>query len=526
MGSGNIVMPHPDLVLGDRYALVRRIARGAMGEVWEATDHLLGRAVAVKILRDEYRTAPQFLTRFRAEARQAGRLDHRGIATVYDYGESNDVAFLVTELVDGHPLSHVMAEQPGMPTATKLSIICQAAEGLQAAHDAGVIHRDVRPGNLLVRDDGVVKVTDFGISRALASVPSRDRGGTYGTPTYLSPEQASGARVSDASDTYSLGAVAYELLAGHAPVAGAGPVEAAPARVGDPAPPLPASVSANVAAIVQAALAQDPSRRPASAGDVARVLRRELATMRASPAVVPASSDVATQSTPVLAPDERQSTAPLQLFGVALTALLLMSVTIGVATRLRSVDTAPLDSPASTAISQSAPSDLVPSEPVPSESVPSESVLVTQPPSSGPGLIQPAVTGSSIPGPNAAGRGVPGTSVPRPTTTVSTVTGPGVTEPPATQPPATPPGPFQPTPPTVTPPRPTPPPTTRPPATTPPATTPPPTTPPPTTPPPPTATPTVPPVITLPVITLPELTLPELTVPPITALPVIGDAGR
>jgi serine/threonine protein kinase len=166
VGYTSGVMPEPNVVLGDRYVLTRRIAVGGMGEVWEATDQLLNRGVAVKILKEELRTASTFLARFRAEARHAGRLNHHGIATVYDYGETPDLAFLVMELVRGRPLSELMSEQADLPTVTKLSILSQAADGLHAAHEAGVVHRDVKPGNLMVRDDGTVKVTDFGIARA------------------------------------------------------------------------------------------------------------------------------------------------------------------------------------------------------------------------------------------------------------------------------------------------------------------------------------------------------------------------
>jgi eukaryotic-like serine/threonine-protein kinase len=211
------VNPEPDVVLGRRYALVRRIAVGGMGEVWEATDTLLGRQVAVKIMKEEFRTAPTFLARFRAEARHAGQLNHPGIAAVYDYGETDAAAFLVMELVSGRPLSELMVQQPALSAPAKLSILAQVADALQAAHEAGVVHRDVKPGNLMVRPDGTVKVTDFGIARALTSAPLTDHGQMIGTPAYVSPEQATGEPVTGSSDVYSLGVVAYELFAGRPP---------------------------------------------------------------------------------------------------------------------------------------------------------------------------------------------------------------------------------------------------------------------------------------------------------------------
>src|SRR3712207_6395965 len=188
----------PDLVLHDRYRLVARIATGGMGEVWRAEDTLLGRPVAVKVLKSEYADDQDFLERFRAEARHTASLSHPGIANVYDYGEVEAApvggrpaatAYLVMELVDGEPLSTILAREGRLEPARAMDIIGQTAIALQAAHDAGVIHRDVKPGNLLVRPDGVVKVTDFGIARAADAVPLTQTGTVLGTAYYLSPEQ-------------------------------------------------------------------------------------------------------------------------------------------------------------------------------------------------------------------------------------------------------------------------------------------------------------------------------------------------
>ena len=163
-----------------------------MGAVWEATDQLLFRTVAVKILKDELRTTPAFIARFRAEARHAAGLSHPGIATVYDYGETSDVAYLVMEMVPGQTLSELLVGQPELSTKTKLSILVQAAQALRAAHLAGVIHRDAKPGNLMVGPDGTVKVTDFGIARAIGAASLTDTGQVMGTAHYMSPEQATG----------------------------------------------------------------------------------------------------------------------------------------------------------------------------------------------------------------------------------------------------------------------------------------------------------------------------------------------
>src|SRR4051794_30628337 len=160
-----------ELVLGDRYTLTDRIAVGGMGEVWRATDTLLGRQVAVKVLKEEYAADPSFLQRFRNEARHTAALSHPGIANVFDYGEVNGKAFLVMELVNGDPLSTVLARDGRLSPSRTLDIVGQTALALQAAHEVGVVHRDIKPGNLLVRPDGVVKVTDFGIARAVADAP-------------------------------------------------------------------------------------------------------------------------------------------------------------------------------------------------------------------------------------------------------------------------------------------------------------------------------------------------------------------
>src|SRR5690606_13489619 len=179
------------------------------------------------------------------------------------------LAFLVMELVRGRPLSALMVEQPALPTMTKLSILGQAAEGLHAAHEAGVVHRDVKPGNLMVRDDGTVKVTDFGIARALTSAPLTEHGQMIGTPAYVSPEQARGDQVTGASDIYSLGVVAYEMFAGHPPFERDTPLAIALAHVNEPPPPLPETVPRRVAELIESALSKDPSMRPASAADFA-----------------------------------------------------------------------------------------------------------------------------------------------------------------------------------------------------------------------------------------------------------------
>ena len=259
------------VTLGQRYELEERVGAGGFSEVWRARDLVLNRPVAVKLLHVGYVHDAEALARFRAEARHAGSLAHGNIARVYDYGEL-DPPYLVMELIDGPSLSRVLASGPLDPVRA-MDLVAQAAAGLEAAHAGGLVHRDIKPGNLLLAPGGIVKVTDFGISQAVGSAPVTSTGLVVGTPGYLAPERASGASATAASDLYSLGVVAYECLTGVPPFAGA-PLEVALAHVIRPLPGLPESVPADVAALVTQLTAKDPADRPASAGEVARRARQ------------------------------------------------------------------------------------------------------------------------------------------------------------------------------------------------------------------------------------------------------------
>jgi eukaryotic-like serine/threonine-protein kinase len=256
-------------VLADRYRLDDRIAAGGMGEVWRAVDLQLGRPVAVKLLRDDYTQHPETLERFRAEARHTAAVSHPAIARMYDYGEPRpgQPPFLVMELVEGVPLTDLLARGPLDP-ARVMDIVAQAAAGLHAAHAVGLVHRDIKPGNLLVSPDGTVKITDFGIAHAAGSAPLTRTGVLIGTPAYLAPERVTGASAGPASDLYSLGIVAYECLAGAQPFTGT-PMEVALSHQYQPMPPLPPAVPLPAAALVAELTARDPAGRPAGAGEVA-----------------------------------------------------------------------------------------------------------------------------------------------------------------------------------------------------------------------------------------------------------------
>jgi eukaryotic-like serine/threonine-protein kinase len=269
----------PGRVLADRYRLDTYIAVGGMGEVWQGTDLVLDRKVAVKLLRPEHADDVDLLVRFQAEARMAGLLSHPNIAQVYDFSGATpaDPAYLVMEFVDGPSLARLL-DDGALPPARTMDIIAQAARGLAAAHRAGLVHRDIKPGNLLVRDDGLVKVSDFGIARAESATPVTRTGVLPGTPGYMAPERAAGALATPAADLYSLGVVAHQCLAGQPPFQGDA-LAVAIAHMERDMPPLPASVPAPVAWLVGDLTRKDPRARPFSAEDVAARAERLRVTL-------------------------------------------------------------------------------------------------------------------------------------------------------------------------------------------------------------------------------------------------------
>ncbi|NYG06403.1 serine/threonine-protein kinase [Phycicoccus badiiscoriae] len=255
--------------LGGRYELGVRIASGGMADVWAGTDTVLRRTVAVKVMRPDTGHEELFALRFRDEAVHSAALLHPNIATLFDYGEDDGLAFLVMELVKGEPLSLLLKRRGPLDPAEVRSLVGQAALALGVAHEARVIHRDVKPANVLVRPDGLVKLTDFGIARALDAAGHTRAGEMLGTPHYLSPEQAMGAAATGASDLYALGVVAHEMLSGRKPFDRGTPVATALSHVTEPPPPLPDGVPEDLASLVRDCLAKEPADRPANAREVA-----------------------------------------------------------------------------------------------------------------------------------------------------------------------------------------------------------------------------------------------------------------
>lgn len=283
-----------DLVLSGRYRLLERLATGGMGEVWRAVDESLGRDVAVKLLRLEFDDDASARSRFESEARLAAGLHHGGIAQVYDFGAQDGRTFLVMELVPGEPLDEIIGRDGGLPLEAVLDLLVQVARALAVPHAAGIVHRDVKPANLMIRPDGTVKITDFGIARRLAAAAQTQTGMVMGTAHYISPEQASGKEVTPSADLYSLGAVAYECLTGAPPFEGRGPVQIAMKHVRDAPPELPAHVPEAARELVAALLAKRPADRPADATEVAELALRIRAELAARPLPEPAAPDVRT----------------------------------------------------------------------------------------------------------------------------------------------------------------------------------------------------------------------------------------
>ena len=292
-------MTRTGLILDDRYQLAEPIAAGGVGQVWRASDLLLDREVAVKLLRPEYADHPDTLERFRAEAKHAGSLTHPCVARVYDYGNAGPASppYLVMEYVNGPSLADMLAVDPVHPVLA-LDVAAQAAAGLDAAHSIGLVHRDVKPGNILIGADGLVKITDFGIAHAAGSAPITGPGLVMGTTQYMAPERIAGGQATPASDLYALGILIYECLTGLPPYDG-GTAEVMAGHLYLPMPPLPAGVPPELGELVTRLTAKDPAARLSDAAEVAAIatrLRDALAADAGLTVAAPAYAGAATGS--------------------------------------------------------------------------------------------------------------------------------------------------------------------------------------------------------------------------------------
>ncbi|TAL08042.1 MAG: Stk1 family PASTA domain-containing Ser/Thr kinase, partial [Chloroflexota bacterium] len=267
-------------VLGGRYRLIELLGQGGMATIYRARDAQLERDVAVKVLRPEYGRDPDFFARFRQEAQSAASLNHPGVVAVYDYGTDPVGPFIIMELVDGEDLGSIIRRSGALPPRQAARLTSQIARAIAAAHASGFVHRDIKPSNVLVTSEGRVKVTDFGIARAIAEAALTLPGTTLGSVHYFSPEQARGEMATPASDIYSLGIVLYELLTGRRPWEGDSAAAIATARLTGPVPS-PSAVRSGVPPILEAiarkAMATDADDRFASAEAMADALDRFIA---------------------------------------------------------------------------------------------------------------------------------------------------------------------------------------------------------------------------------------------------------
>ena len=307
-------------MLNNRYQLTERVAAGGMGEVWRATDSLLGRGVAVKVLLPSLMSDSEFITRFRTEARMMAALRHPGIVQVYDYGEDAVVGgsrmdYLVMEFVEGTPLSKRIKAAGKLGVAETMGIMAQAADALQVAHEAGIVHRDVKPSNLLVRPGGAVVLVDFGVARSVGVTGITSTNVVLGSASYMAPEQAEGKPISPVTDLYALGAVAYCCLTGRPPYVGDNPLQILGQLVHGAPPTLPAEIPQAAAAVVLRALDKDSARRHPSAtalADAARSAQDPGAMSRAAPQQAPPQAAPPQARQQAAAPQARQQAAPPQ----------------------------------------------------------------------------------------------------------------------------------------------------------------------------------------------------------------------
>jgi len=289
-------------VLSDRYELGGVLGRGGMAEVYVGTDRVLGRRIAVKILADRFARDSSFVARFRREAQSAAALNHPNVVNVFDTGSDDGTHFIVMEYVQGKTLSEILRDGSALMPERAVEITEGVAEALAFAHRAGIVHRDVKPGNIMLTPTGDVKVMDFGIARATTSESLTQTATVLGTATYFSPEQAQGEPVDARSDIYSLGVVLYEMLAGNPPFSGESPVTIAYKHVKEePVPPsrLNPDVPAGLDAIVMKSLAKNPANRYQSVEELLQDLRRFQAGLpvRASPLLGLESTEVVDRAT-------------------------------------------------------------------------------------------------------------------------------------------------------------------------------------------------------------------------------------
>ncbi|HWT04148.1 MAG TPA: Stk1 family PASTA domain-containing Ser/Thr kinase, partial [Xanthomonadales bacterium] len=305
----------PEKIFNNRYRVDGTLGNGGMANVYVGTDTLLRRRVAIKVLREQYASDDDFVKRFSYEAQSAAKLSHPNIVNVYDFGREDHSYYIVMELVDGATLGDLMRQERVLPEPVALDYAIQVASGLAYAHRQGLLHRDVKPANILVTKDDVVKLSDFGIARAVSehTLGVTQPGMVMGSVAYISPEQAQGHDIDERSDLYSVGVVLYQMLTGALPFTGDNAVAVALKHVSADAPaidPKTAGVSPAVASIVARLLRKDPRERFASATELASALREARERPNVTQPVDATFGDAPTARIPVVTPPPRRSVAP------------------------------------------------------------------------------------------------------------------------------------------------------------------------------------------------------------------------
>ena len=270
-------------VLGGRYEIINKIGNGGMATVYRATDLVLKRYVAVKILRDEFTTDEEFIRRFETEAQSAARLTHPNIVSIYDVGVDNGVYYIVMELIQGKTLKEIIVEERGpLPWKWSVNVAIQIASALEMAHKNNIIHRDIKPHNIIITEDGIAKVTDFGIAKAVSNSTITAFGTTIGSVHYFSPEQAKGGYTDAKSDIYSLGVVMYEMLTGKVPFDADTSVSVALKHMQeDPVPPM--EINPNIPKAVNDIILKAMQKEPMARYQTATAMLRDLAQALKNP---------------------------------------------------------------------------------------------------------------------------------------------------------------------------------------------------------------------------------------------------
>jgi tRNA A-37 threonylcarbamoyl transferase component Bud32 len=319
-------------LLAGRYRLTEPLATGGMAQVWEADDGVLGRRVAVKVLHRHLADDPVFLERFRSEARLAARLSHPGIVSIFDTVTEPGVEAIVMELLEGVDLRVFLDEHGSLSPQLTRELGAQVAEAIHAAHQAGLVHRDIKPGNIMLVDDRRMKVTDFGIAKPSAGQDLTDHGTLIGTAKYLAPEQVEGGSVDGRADVYALGVVLYECLTGQAPFSGDTNLAIALARLHRDPPRVRSSrgtVPPSLDAVVHRAMAREPDDRYVSAAELrAALLAADDATVLTE-APVDSTTLVAAEPPAALLTTERRWIVPTVLIVVIAVALAVSGALIG-----------------------------------------------------------------------------------------------------------------------------------------------------------------------------------------------------